>query len=183
MTMTQVVKAASKEEIAKAEARQQEAAAQQAKRDAAALLGLPEFVTGAGFEREHSVPLLYPFTYDGVYHDKVVIRRPLMREWRAYLRECQDAVAKNGPGADDYVDQVWLSVPAIVLENMDFTDASSVEAASEGFFARSRSDQALLQQGLTLEELEILKAAEAEQAEMGSEEDSTSTSTAGEPSP
>lgn len=187
--INQVTKALSKEDIARVEARQQEEAAKAEKVAAAKALGLPEFITGPGYSREIKVPLLYPFTHGGVLYEEVTIRRPLMREWRAYLRACQDAVNENGPGADDWVDQPWFSVSAMVLENMDFNDAAAVEAASAGFFARSRSDQKLLQDGLTEEELQLLKEAEAEQEEadrqaaLEEREALSSTSTTGEPSP
>ncbi|EUB97314.1 Mu-like prophage FluMu protein gp41 [Rhizobium sp. CF080] len=104
---------------------------------AVASMAPPVFVEGA--VRHISVPLDYPVTFNGGTISEVVIRRPTMREWRAYLRECVDAVKERGPGADDDVDQVWLSVPAVVLENLDFIDASRVESAQEGFFERTKS--------------------------------------------
>ncbi|MNW20518.1 hypothetical protein D3C71_2209480 [compost metagenome] len=48
---------------------------------------------------------------------------------------------EDGPGADDLVDQPWLSAPAVVLEAFDFVDASRVEAAQQGFFERPSSPQ------------------------------------------
>lgn len=87
--------------------------------------------------REFTVDLEFPVEVDGAVIQRVTIRRPSMREWRAYLRACADAVKVHGPGADDLVDQAWLSIPAAVLEELDFTDASRVEAAMEGFFGRS----------------------------------------------
>jgi len=96
-----------------------------------------EFVPQEDKQLTLSVPLDFPVTVDGVLVDEVVIRRPKMREWRAYMRACFDAVKKDGPGADDLVDQVWLSVPAAVLEELDYLDATRVETAQEGFFGRS----------------------------------------------
>lgn len=131
--MDQVVKAASPEDIARVEARnkfQQDMAAFSDK-------GAPTFVNKDDGSRVLVVPLDNPVEWDGKVISEVTIRRPVMREWRAYLRACQDAVKVNGPGADDFVDQPWLSVPAIVFENLDFVDASRVEAAQEGFFEKS----------------------------------------------
>jgi hypothetical protein len=125
---------------------------------AVASMAPPEFVEGA--VRHISVPLDYPVVFNGETIDKVVIRRPTMREWRAYLRECVDAVRERGPGADDLVDQVWLSVPAVVLESLDFVDGSRVESAQEGFFERAKSPP-----------------------ETGAADSSSSTSDTGEPSP
>lgn len=98
----------------------------------------PEFVRGDE-GRVEVVPLDFPVTVGGVKQTTVTIRRPVMREWRAYLRACADAVQKGGPGAEDLVDQPWLSIPAIVLEGLDFADGARVEAAMEGFFGRSTS--------------------------------------------
>jgi len=121
-------KALSVEEIERIKARDAAKVAEAAK-------GAPEFVSVDG--RTLVVPLEFPMQFDGVVLSEVTIRRPLMREWRAYLRACADAVQANGPGADDNVDQAWLSIPAVVLENLDFADASRVESAMEGFFGRS----------------------------------------------
>lgn len=132
--MNQVTRALTPEEIARVEARQQ----QTEEKAAPAAVAPPQFVSAEG--RTVTVDLQFPVTYEGALIDKVIIRRPVMREWRRYLRDCADAVEQNGPGADDLVDQPWVSVPAVVLENLDFTDASRVEAAQEGFFARSPSD-------------------------------------------
>lgn len=129
--MDQVVKAATPEEIARVEARNE-------KQAQAAAKAPPRFVSDE--KRELKVELTFPVEYDGATYTEVRIRRPIMREWRAYLRACEDAVKQHGPGADDLVDQPWMSVPAVVLEHLDFVDASKVEAAQEGFFARSPSD-------------------------------------------
>jgi hypothetical protein len=103
----------------------------------AAPVPVVEFVAQEGKQLTLAVPLDFHVTVDGVLVDEVVIRRPKMREWRAYIRECVDAVEKHGPGADDLVDQPWLSVPAAVLEELDYLDATRVETAQEGFFGRS----------------------------------------------
>lgn len=92
--------------------------------------------------REMQVPLNFPVMVGGNLVEKVSIRRPTMREWRAYLRACQTAVANDGPGADDLVDQPWLSVPASVLESLDFIDAARVESAMEDFTGGSQSQAA-----------------------------------------
>lgn len=148
--MDMVTKSLPPEELRRLQARDQQQAA-------AATKGAPEFVDGdAG--RTLSVPLAFPVKWGDVTYSEVTVRRPLMREYRAYLRAVSDAVRLNGPGADDLVDQVWLSIPAIVLENLDFADATRVEAAMEGFFGRS---------GLPDE----------------TDEKSTSESTTGDPSP
>lgn len=128
--MDTYVRAATSEEIAAAEARAAAAVM--------AAIPPPKFVGDA--QRTLEVKLQYPVEYDGVIYQSVTIRRPTMREWRAYLRECERAVKLHGPGADDDVNQSWLSVPAVVLENLDFIDASQVEAAQEGFFGRSALD-------------------------------------------
>lgn len=124
--MNQVSKSLTVEQVAAIEARNK------AKADVV----LPEFVAPVE-QRTYTVKLEFPVTYNGETISEVTIRRPLMREWRNYLRDCKDAVDAEGPGADDYVDQPWVSIPAVVLENLDFNDASNVEAAQEGFFARS----------------------------------------------
>lgn len=133
--MRQVVKAATPEEIARVEAQQRQDAEVAAK----ASIPPPQFVGGAS--RETTVPLDFPMDYDGVRYEKIHIRRPCMREWRDYLRACEDAVKQHGPGADDLVDQPWVSAPAVVLEALDFVDASRVEAAQDGFFGRSSLPQ------------------------------------------
>ncbi|MCO5730070.1 phage tail assembly protein [Rhizobium sp. SSA_523] len=99
------------------------------------------FVEQEGKARQVSVSLDFPVEVDGKLIDEVTIRRPSMREWRQYIRDCLDAVKKYGPGADDLVDQVWVSVPAAVLEELDFTDVTRVEAAQDGFFGRSTLPQ------------------------------------------
>lgn len=130
--MDQVVKAASPEDVARVEARQKRMEAK------AAIAAAPvEFVDGSEGTRQLAVPLQFPVTWEGKVIDSVTIRRPRMREWRAYWRECQDAVRVDGPGADDLIDQPWLNIPAVVFENLDFIDATRVEAAQEGFFERS----------------------------------------------
>jgi hypothetical protein len=131
--MDQVVKAVSPEEFARVEARNKFNAEQ------AALVakGLPKFVDDSDGTRKLVIPLQFPVEWGGEVIKEVTMRRPVMREWRGYLRDCADAVKVAGPGADDMVDQPWLSVPAIVLENLDVMDATAVEAAQEGFFARS----------------------------------------------
>lgn len=131
--MKQVVKAATPEEIARVEGRQKlevEAAEKAAKEP-------PKFV--AGLSRETIVLLDFPMTYDGVEYSEIRIRRPTMREWRAYIRACEDAVKQDGPGADDLIDQPWMSAPAVLIEALDFVDGSRVEAAQDGFFGRSSS--------------------------------------------
>lgn len=108
---------------------------------AASLEAAPRFVNGKE-GREIVVPLQFPVERDGTVIDQVTIRRPVMREWRAYLRACADAVKEHGPNGDELVDQPWLSIPAAVFENLDFVDATRVEAAMEGFFEGSeQSDQ------------------------------------------
>lgn len=128
--MDKVVKGLTPDEIARVEARLKQEAVAAAKAP-------PRFVEREGVLREISLDLEFPVEYDGVTYEKVTIRRPLMHEWRAYLRDCAEAVKLSGPGADDYVDQVWLSIPAIVLEHLDYIDAGSVEAVQEGFFGKS----------------------------------------------
>ena len=132
--MDQVTRALSPDEIARVEARQKLQAGGVGKAP-------PRFVEREGTERETVIPLDFPVEYDGVLYEEVRIRRPVMREWRSYLRACEDAVKERGPGADDLVDQPWLSAPAIVLEHLDFVDATRVEAAQEGFFGRLSSTQ------------------------------------------
>lgn len=129
----QVTRAATPEELARVMARKNK----DVETGAVASMEPPTFVEGK--VRHLSVPLDFPVNFNGETIDKVVIRRPTMKEWRAYIRACADAVNENGPGADDAVDQPWLSVSAIVLENLDFLDASRVESAQEGFFGRSES--------------------------------------------
>lgn len=97
-----------------------------------------KFVNGDE-QRRLIVPLDYPVEHDGKVYTEITVRRPLMREWRAYLRACADARQTGGLGAEDQVDQAWLSVPAVVLENLDFADATRVEGAMETFFALSPS--------------------------------------------
>lgn len=130
--MNQVVKAATPEELARVEARTNFQQAQ-----AAMHADAPRFVDDSDGTRKIVIPLHHPVEWQGDVISEVTIRRPVMREWRAYLRACADAVKVNGPGSDDMVDQPWLSVPAIVLENLDFVDATRVEAAQEGFFEKS----------------------------------------------
>jgi len=89
--------------------------------------------------RELTVPLAYPVEVDGELVAVVKIRRPVMREWRAYLRACADAVRINGANADDLVDQPWVSISAATLEELDAIDASRVESAMESFFEPSAS--------------------------------------------
>lgn len=128
--MDTVVKGLTPDEIARVEARLQQEAVVAAKAP-------PRFIEREGVVREISVPLEYPVEYDGVTYTEARIRRPLMHEWRAYLRACDEATKKDGPGAEDYVDQPWLSIPAIVMESLDFVDAARVEDEQDGFFAKS----------------------------------------------
>lgn len=100
-----------------------------------------KFIEKQGRPSTISVPLDFPVEVDGATIEEVIIRRPSMREWRKYLRDCLDAVKMNGPGADDLVDQVWISVPAAVLEELDFVDGTRIEAAQDGFFGRSALPQ------------------------------------------
>lgn len=132
--MNQVTRAIPADELARVEARQEKTLAE-------AAVEKPRFVTKGGGAFEEVIDLDHPLEYAGVLYEKVTIRRPIMREWRAYLRACEDAVKANGPHADDLVDMPWVSAPAIVLEAMDFVDASRVEAAQERFFGRSSSLQ------------------------------------------
>ena len=96
-----------------------------------------KFVDQDNKPRTLTVELDFPVEFNGETITEVVIRRPTNREWKTYIRACTDAVRESGPGADDMVDQVWMSVPAIVLEELDFVDATRVEAAQDGFFGRS----------------------------------------------
>lgn len=132
--MDQVTRALRPEEIARLQAGRAAAAGQAASAPPPQV----KFVNGDE-QRRLVVPLDYPVECEGVTHSEVTIRRPLMREWRAYMRACADARLTGGPLAEDQVDQVWLSVPAAVLENLDFTDASRVEGAMESFFGLSLS--------------------------------------------
>lgn len=129
----QVTRAATPEELARVLARKNK----DVEIGAVAGMAPPVFVEGK--VRHLSIPLDFPVVFNGQEINEIVIRRPTMREWRAYIRACADAVNDKGPGADDEVDQPWLSVPAIVLENLDFLDASRVESAQEGFFGRPGS--------------------------------------------
>ena len=130
--MDQVVRAAAPEEIARVDARQKRMEAK-----AAAEATPVKFVNDSEGARQLVVPLHFPVEWEGAVIGEVTISRPRMKEWRAYWRACQDAVRLDGPGADDLVDQPWLNIPAIVYENLDFIDATRVEAAQEGFFERS----------------------------------------------
>ncbi|NTD85502.1 phage tail assembly protein [Agrobacterium tumefaciens] len=96
-----------------------------------------EFVPQQDKQLTLTVPLDFPVTVDGELVTEIVIRRPKMREWRAYIRECVEAVDKNGEGADDLVDQPWLSLRAVVIEELDYLDATRLETAQQGFFGRS----------------------------------------------
>lgn len=132
--MDQVTRALRPEEIARLQAGQAPTVGFATKAPATPLT----FVNGDE-QRRFIVPLDYPVEHDGKVYTEVTVRRPLMREWRSYLRACADARQTGGPGAEDQVDQAWLSVPAVVLENLDFADATRVEGAMETFFALSPS--------------------------------------------
>ncbi len=127
-----VIKALSREEIEAIEARKAAEAAKPAP---------PEFVD-TGKQRAITVPLDWPMTYAGVVYSEVVIRRPQLAQWRQYLRDCADAVAERGLGADDDVDLPWLSIPAVVYNALDTKDGLKVDAAQEGFFGESMPDSA-----------------------------------------
>jgi hypothetical protein len=99
----------------------------------------PSFVKREGIELEVAVPLNFPVEYGGIVYEEVRIRRPLIREWKAYLRACDDAEKRDGPEASDLIDQPWVNTPAIVLESLDFVDAARVEKAQGEFFERSPS--------------------------------------------
>lgn len=130
--MDDVVRAATPDEIARVEARQKRMEAK------AAIEATPvQFLDDSEGARQLVVPLQFAVMFDGKLIASVTISRPRMKAWRAYWRACQDAVRMDGPGADDLVDQPWLDIPAVVYENLDFIDATRVEAAQEGFFARS----------------------------------------------
>lgn len=103
----------------------------------AAKAPIVEFVPQEDKQLTLTVPLDFPVTVDGELVTEIVIRRPKMREWRAYIRECVEAVDKNGEGADDLVDQPWLSLRAVVIEELDYLDATRLETAQQGFFGRS----------------------------------------------
>jgi len=96
-----------------------------------------EFLPEQTAARVRTVPLTYPVIVDGAKISEVTCRRPTMREWRAYSRACADAVSEFGEGSDDLVDQVWLSIPAVVLESLDFVDGTRVETAMQSFFGES----------------------------------------------
>ncbi|KAB2665988.1 hypothetical protein DEA98_09860 [Brucella pseudogrignonensis] len=130
--MNQVTKSLSREELARVEARNAEAKTLQE-----AVAKQPPRFVGDGGRREMVVSLDFPVEYDGVVYSEITVRRPIMREWRDYLQECAEAVKEHGKGADEKVDMPWVSAPAVVLESLDFVDASRVEAAQEGFFAQS----------------------------------------------
>jgi hypothetical protein len=124
-----VTKALSREEIEAIEAKKAMEAAKPAP---------PSFVD-TGKPRTISIPLEWPIAYDDVTYNEVVIRRPQLAEWRKYLQDCADAVMQHGPGADDNVDQPWLSVPAIVYNSLDTKDGLRVDAAQDDFFGVSSS--------------------------------------------
>jgi hypothetical protein len=99
--MDTVTMAMRPEEIARVEARQDQAAEAAAR----AAIAPPTFVADPDKPRTISVPLDFKVDFNGEVIEDVTIRRPTMREWRAYLRACADAVKLDGPGADDLVDQ------------------------------------------------------------------------------
>lgn len=124
-----VTKALSREEIEAIEAKKAAEAARPA----------PPVFVETDKPRSITVPLDWPMAYDGVTYKEVVIRRPQLAEWRQYLRDCADAVAERGLGADDDVDQPWVSVPAVVYNALDTKDGLRVDAAQDGFFGESSS--------------------------------------------
>lgn len=130
--MNQVTKSLSREEIARVEARQVETKTLQE----AIAKTPPRFVDEDG-KRQMVVDLEFPVEYDGIVYKRITIRRPIIREWRAYIQACAQAVKEHGEGGDETVDMPWVSAPAVVLESLDFVDGSRVEAAQEGFFAQS----------------------------------------------
>lgn len=142
--VNQVTRALTPEQIAAIERRGAPASAGAAAAALAEQAGASvkvKFIEQEGKPSSISVQLDFPVEVDGEEITEVVIRRPSMREWRKYLRDCLDAVKVNGPGADDLVDQVWISIPAVVLEELDFVDGTRIEAAQDGFFGRSALPQ------------------------------------------
>lgn len=97
----------------------------------------PRFVPRPGVETTRVVELLFPVEHQGKIYDSITIRRPIMREWRAYLRATDEAAKQGGPAAADLIDQPWLSAPAVVLEGLEFTDAARIEVEQERFFGVS----------------------------------------------
>jgi len=130
--MDMVSKSLTKEQIAQIEARQASAVASSAN----AAKDPPRFVNG-NEGRELTIALEFPVEFDGVVYAEAKIRRPLYREWRAYVRACAEAVRLNGEGAEDLIDQPWLSIPAVVLENLDLVDGTRLEAMMAGFLDQS----------------------------------------------
>jgi hypothetical protein len=130
--MDMVTKSLTAEQIAHLQAMPKTAAAHIAQPPVAP----PQFVSGKD-ARELTVILDFPVIFDGATITEVTIRRPVQREWRAYTRACAEAVRAGGPGADDLVDQPWLSIPAIVVENLDIIDGARLEAVMQGFLGRS----------------------------------------------
>lgn len=99
----------------------------------------PVFVNNNAGVMEKVIKLEFPLEYDGAVFDEIRVRRPLMGEWKKYLAACQQAIQDSGPGADDFIDQPWISAPTIVLENLDFMDGTRVEQAMNGFFGNAPS--------------------------------------------
>lgn len=131
--MNQVTKSLSRDDIARVEARN----AEKAKTLQEAVAKAPPRIIDAEGKRTMIVDLYFPVEYDGAVIDKISIQRPTLRVWRNYIAAVAEAVKQHGPGADDDVDMPWVSVPAAVINGLDFVDGERIEAAQEGFFAQS----------------------------------------------
>ncbi|QYM73233.1 hypothetical protein K1X45_01940 [Pseudochrobactrum sp. Wa41.01b-1] len=136
--MNRVTRALTAEEIARVEARttKQNYVGEEQKAS-------PTFVSNDDNARKITIPLEFPVKYEGVTYEEITVQRPILKVWKQYLLDCAEAVQKYGLGADDDIDQPWVSAPAWVINHLDFVDGSRVEAAQEGFFAALPSSQAV----------------------------------------
>lgn len=138
--MNQITTALSPEQIAKIEAHQAAKVEREANRTSAAHKPQVEFVNPPK-PREITYRLMFPLKVDGKLYEEVTLRRPSMREWRAYLTACEEAVKAGGPGADDLVDLPWMSITAAVIEELDTHDGLALEATQMGFFGSASLPQ------------------------------------------
>lgn len=142
--MNRVTRALTAEEIARVEARTTKKNDVGAEQKTA-----PTFVSTDVSARLITIPLEFPVEYNGVVYTEITVQRPILKDWKQYLLDCTEAVQKYGLGADDDIDQPWVSAPAWVINHLDFVDGSRVEAAQEGFFAALPSSQAVEEEQLS----------------------------------